>query len=263
MWSGSPPDTLTAVLIPRSRRAESCPDSGVPRSNSSEDLPGIDPGESHRPATDFRYARPQPFPSPARDAGPPGSRRTGPRLDAGTGVLPSRPTGPRRCCRPVLTPMCSIPKRTWWNSSSAPTAKQRTICVAPSSRRCPICGRPPPDRLAETLRSWLVHQGQRDAVAADLFVHAQTVRYRMTQLRELFGERLNDPRRGFGTHCGAVHPDDGRFTPRCGRSGCRSWLCGRPRRAPSPVTVRRPCPVPRRRPPAGPPWSPPPNALVH
>lgn len=49
------------------------------------------------------------------------------------------------------------------------------------------------DRLAETLRSWLLHQGQRDAVAAELFVHAQTVRYRMTQLRELYGERLNDP----------------------------------------------------------------------
>lgn len=50
------------------------------------------------------------------------------------------------------------------------------------------------ERLAETLRSWLLHQGQRDAVAADLFVHAQTVRYRMTQLRELYGDRLNDPR---------------------------------------------------------------------
>ncbi len=49
-------------------------------------------------------------------------------------------------------------------------------------------------RLAETLRSWLLHQGQRDAVAADLFVHAQTVRYRMTQLRELYGDTLNDPR---------------------------------------------------------------------
>ena len=50
------------------------------------------------------------------------------------------------------------------------------------------------ERLAETLRSWLLHQGQRDAVAADLFVHAQTVRYRMTQLRDLYGDRLNDPR---------------------------------------------------------------------
>jgi DNA-binding PucR family transcriptional regulator len=50
------------------------------------------------------------------------------------------------------------------------------------------------ERLADTLRSWLLHQGQRDAVAADLFVHAQTVRYRMTQLRELYGDRLNEPR---------------------------------------------------------------------
>jgi hypothetical protein len=49
-------------------------------------------------------------------------------------------------------------------------------------------------RLAETLRSWLLHQGRRDAVAEDLHVHAQTVRYRMGQLRELYGERLDDPR---------------------------------------------------------------------
>jgi hypothetical protein len=49
------------------------------------------------------------------------------------------------------------------------------------------------DRLAETLRSWLLHQGRREEVAADLHVHAQTVRYRMTQLRELYGESLTDP----------------------------------------------------------------------
>ncbi len=49
------------------------------------------------------------------------------------------------------------------------------------------------DRLAETLRSWLLHQGHREAVAAELFVHPQTVRYRMTQLRELYGDRLGDP----------------------------------------------------------------------
>ncbi|GIJ31098.1 PucR family transcriptional regulator [Micromonospora sediminimaris] len=50
------------------------------------------------------------------------------------------------------------------------------------------------ERLTETLRSWLLHQGRRDDVAADLFVHPQTVRYRMGQLRELFGDRLTDPR---------------------------------------------------------------------
>ncbi len=50
------------------------------------------------------------------------------------------------------------------------------------------------DRLAETLRSWLLNQGQRDAVAADLHVHPQTVRYRMGQIRELYGDRLHDPK---------------------------------------------------------------------
>ncbi|WP_347058671.1 helix-turn-helix domain-containing protein [Blastococcus sp. HT6-30] len=49
------------------------------------------------------------------------------------------------------------------------------------------------EKLTETLRSWLLHHGRREQVAAALFVHPQTVRYRMTQLRELYGPRLEDP----------------------------------------------------------------------
>ncbi len=49
------------------------------------------------------------------------------------------------------------------------------------------------DKLADTLRAWLLHQGRRDAVAEALFVHPQTVRYRMSQLRDLYGDRLDDP----------------------------------------------------------------------
>lgn len=49
------------------------------------------------------------------------------------------------------------------------------------------------EKLTETLRSWLLHQGRRDEVAAELFVHPQTVRYRMQQLREMYGDRLADP----------------------------------------------------------------------
>ncbi len=49
------------------------------------------------------------------------------------------------------------------------------------------------EKLTDTLRSWLLHQGRRDEVAAELFVHPQTVRYRMQQLRELYGDRLADP----------------------------------------------------------------------
>ena len=48
------------------------------------------------------------------------------------------------------------------------------------------------ERLAETLLCWLLHQGRRDEVAAVLHVHAQTVRYRMQQVRELYGDRLLD-----------------------------------------------------------------------
>ena len=49
------------------------------------------------------------------------------------------------------------------------------------------------ERLVETLRSWLLHHGRRERIAAELFVHPQTVRYRMQQLREVYGDRLEDP----------------------------------------------------------------------
>jgi hypothetical protein len=49
------------------------------------------------------------------------------------------------------------------------------------------------EKLSQTLRSWLLHHGRRADIAAELFVHPQTVRYRMGQLRELYGERLEDP----------------------------------------------------------------------
>ena len=50
------------------------------------------------------------------------------------------------------------------------------------------------EKLTETLRAWLLHHGRRERIAAELFVHPQTVRYRMQQLRELYGARLEDPR---------------------------------------------------------------------
>jgi len=51
----------------------------------------------------------------------------------------------------------------------------------------------PRARLRETLAAWLDRPGQVQAVAAALDVHPQTVRYRVRQLRDLFGERLEDP----------------------------------------------------------------------
>ncbi len=49
------------------------------------------------------------------------------------------------------------------------------------------------DRLMTTLRAWLDHQRHTPAVAAQLHVHPQTVRYRIGKLRELLGEALDSP----------------------------------------------------------------------
>jgi hypothetical protein len=49
------------------------------------------------------------------------------------------------------------------------------------------------ERLCETLLAWLRHLGDRQAVAAELHVHPQTVRYRLARLHELFGPELDDP----------------------------------------------------------------------
>jgi hypothetical protein len=49
------------------------------------------------------------------------------------------------------------------------------------------------EKLEETLRAWLLHQGRREAIAEELYVHAQTVRYRVGQLRDAYGDRLDDP----------------------------------------------------------------------
>lgn len=59
----------------------------------------------------------------------------------------------------------------------------------------PLTALPGPtrDRLLATLTSWLMNMGNHKAVADQLHVHPQTVRYRLAQLRELFGSTLEDP----------------------------------------------------------------------
>ena len=118
------------------------------------------------------------------------------------------------------------PPRPWIDARSSYDRAARTLALRPGSRSgdpidseqhladlvltadpaaladlraqvlAPLAELPPAtrDRLSETLLSWLLHQGRRDDVAAELHVHAQTVRYRMGQVRELYGDRLNDPR---------------------------------------------------------------------
>lgn len=68
--------------------------------------------------------------------------------------------------------------------------------TALSARRLgPLDGLRPAQReqFLTTLESWLRHWGSRTAVAAELFVHPQTVSYRLNRLRDLLGPDLDDP----------------------------------------------------------------------
>ena len=68
-----------------------------------------------------------------------------------------------------------------------------------AARLAPLDGVRPAvrERLARTLLAWLQHRGERQHVAEELHVHPQTVGYRLVQLRELFGEALEDPQARF------------------------------------------------------------------
>ncbi|MCX2922868.1 PucR family transcriptional regulator [Streptomyces sp. NEAU-W12] len=66
-------------------------------------------------------------------------------------------------------------------------------CLAPLAHCAPTNAR----RLAETLLAWLETRGGAPEVAARLGVHPQTVRYRLRQIRELWGDEIDDPDRRF------------------------------------------------------------------
>lgn len=61
---------------------------------------------------------------------------------------------------------------------------ERPLAVVPETTR---------ERLVETLEVWLECQGEVRPTAERLHVHTQTVRYRVAQLRELLGDRLQTP----------------------------------------------------------------------
>jgi hypothetical protein len=69
--------------------------------------------------------------------------------------------------------------------------------LAALRERClaPLGGLPDParERMLRTLHSWLANLGDHKAMAADLHIHPQTVRYRLRQLHERFGDALDDP----------------------------------------------------------------------
>jgi DNA-binding PucR family transcriptional regulator len=52
-------------------------------------------------------------------------------------------------------------------------------------------------RLSETLEAWVAQPDRPQVIADRLQIHVQTVRYRMRQLRQLFGDSLQDPHARF------------------------------------------------------------------
>lgn len=62
-----------------------------------------------------------------------------------------------------------------------------------SSRLAALDDLPPGerDRLTETLAAWLAHQRHTPAIAQELHVHPQTVRYRIAKLRQLLGQTMD------------------------------------------------------------------------
>ena len=197
--SGRCPISLTAVLLPaaQARRALAV---ARDRHAAARRGPAGPRARRARPARSRCCSSPTPT-GPAGVAPAAGARRPPRRRRAGppVGARPARPTTvPRAPCgvaRPTRAGGArSTPRSTWptWSLTADPeaVADLRARVLAPLGRPRTAARR---DRLAETLRSWLLHQGRRDAVAAELHVHAQTVRYRMGQLRELYGDRLDDP----------------------------------------------------------------------
>jgi hypothetical protein len=72
--------------------------------------------------------------------------------------------------------------------------QDRELALALSRRRlAPFDGLPAGERerLIQTLGAWLAHQRHTPAIAAQLHVHPQTVRYRMARLRDLLGDGLD------------------------------------------------------------------------
>jgi DNA-binding PucR family transcriptional regulator len=63
----------------------------------------------------------------------------------------------------------------------------------------PVAGLASPrrERMLDTLDAWLANPGRPRALAAQLHLHVQGVRYRLAQLRDLFGDALDDPQRRF------------------------------------------------------------------
>lgn len=189
----TPPETLTAVLLPVARSRQVLTHLHPSTLQVTEDLPGIDP-EQNLAAL---------LVPDAHDRGREQLLRTLQGRGAVVGPVrqwDSARTSYQRAIRGLALAR-EVPQHTIdtdrhlaelvLTADSEALADLRRVALEPLTQVREASA----DRLLETLRSWLLNHGQRDRVAAELFVHPQTVRYRLNQLREVFGDQLDDPQK--------------------------------------------------------------------
>ena len=183
-----PPEWLTAVLLPQRHAAAVLSHLGPHTLHVSTDLPGVEEDDLSVLLV------------PA-GAGP-DRVRLARLLDQRQAVLgPARPWAHARLSYQRAVRARRLPHTADVLDTEARlselvlTADPQSLADLRAAALRPLDGLKPGPRarLEETLRSWLLHHGRRDQVAAHLHVHPQTVRYRMGQVRDAFGDALDDP----------------------------------------------------------------------
>jgi hypothetical protein len=183
-----PPESLTAVLLPQRHAAAVLSHLGPHTLHVSSDLPGVEEDDLSVLLVPV-------------GAGPDRVRLARLLAQREAVLGPARPwvqarLSYERAVRARLLPRTADVLDTEVRLSELVlTADRQALADLRAAALRPLDGlKPGPrERLEETLRSWLLHHGRRDQVAADLHVHPQTVRYRMGQVREAFGDTLDDP----------------------------------------------------------------------
>ena len=191
-----PPHSLTAVLLPAAHVRGVLSSLGPDTLQVGEDLPGLEEADLDDPLALLLVP----------DVDGPGRRHLMRVLDRRQAVVgPPRPWTQVRLSydRAARTVRLAGRSRDWGPVDSDEYLADLVLSADPDGLADlqaralePLADLPEAtrERLAETLLSWLLHQGRRQEVAAELHIHEQTVRYRMGQLRELYGDRLSDPR---------------------------------------------------------------------
>ncbi|MFN8168633.1 MAG: helix-turn-helix domain-containing protein [Candidatus Nanopelagicales bacterium] len=143
-----------------------------------------------RPAARARLRRPTSRRAAAHAVAPRRGRRSCAPVAAGGRVVRPRAAAALPRARTRRRRQRRAPRRA--RPLGGPVGVRRP--ALPSARAHGLrCAPPQPSGCRRRCARGLLHQGRRDDVAAGLHVHAQTVRYRMGQVRELYGESLDDP----------------------------------------------------------------------